>query len=108
MRRSIKGLIFGIVTGLTGAILALTPLGMDFEKHVGLDWLFLVRGAIDPPPEVALVAINERDIAGLGLPVLPRDWPRSMHGKLIERLVEDGAVGHRVRHGLPAAEIGRA
>ena len=26
-----------------------------------------------PPPEVAVVAINERDIAGLGLPKLPRD-----------------------------------
>jgi adenylate cyclase len=40
---------------------------------------------------VAVVAINERDIAGLGLPRLPRDWPRSVHGQLIEQLVERGA-----------------
>jgi adenylate cyclase len=40
---------------------------------------------------VAVVAINERDIAGLGLPKLPRDWPRSIHGKLIEELVARGA-----------------
>jgi adenylate cyclase len=92
MQRLVKGLIFGIVTGLVGVILGLTPLGVDFEKHVGLDWLFKMRGSIEPPPEVAVVAINERDIAGLGLPKLPRDWPRSIHGKLIEKLVEQGAA----------------
>jgi len=91
MRKSIKGLGFGILTGLAGAILGLTPLGMDFEKNIGLDWLFLVRGPVEPPPEVAVVAINERDTAGLGLPPLPRDWPRSVHGKLVKRLVEHGA-----------------
>jgi adenylate cyclase len=92
MQRLVKGLIFGILTGLVGVILGLTPLGVDFEKHVGLDWLFKVRGSIEPPPEVAVVAINERDIAGLGLPRLPRDWPRSIHGELIEKLVERGAA----------------
>ena len=92
MSRWVKGLVFGIVTGLIGVILGLTPLGADFEKHVGLDWLFELRGAIDPPPEVALVAINERDIAGLGLPKLPRDWPRSIHAELIEKLVAGGAA----------------
>ena len=92
MRRSVKGLIVGVATSLVGIILSLTPLGEDFEKYVGLDWLFLVRGAIEPPADVAVVAINERDIAGLGLPKLPRDWPRSVHGQLIERLVEQGAA----------------
>ena len=91
MRRWMKGMLFGIFTGLVGVILGLTPLGVDFEKHVGLHWLFQMRGPIEPPPEVAVVAINERDIAGLGLPKLPRDWPRSIHADLIERLVELGA-----------------
>jgi adenylate cyclase len=91
MRHWKRGLIFGFVTGLAGAILGLTPLGAEFEKHVGLDWLFHVRGPIEPPPEVAVVAINERDIAGLGLPKLPRDWPRSIHGQLIDQLVARGA-----------------
>ncbi len=91
MRRNTKGLLAGLATGVAGAVLALTPLGMDFEKNIGLDWLFLVRGPVEPPPEVAVIAINERDIAGLGLPELPRDWPRSVHGRLIERLVAQGA-----------------
>jgi len=84
-------LAFGLLTGLLGAGLGLTPLGMDFEKHIGLDWLFMIRGPVQPPPEVAVIAINERDIAGLGLPKLPRDWPRSVHARLIQRLVELGA-----------------
>jgi adenylate cyclase len=92
MQRGTKGLLFGLATGLAGALLALTPLGEDFEKHIGLDWLFHVRGPMAPPPEVAVVAINERDTAGLGLPELPRDWPRAIHGRLIEALVERGAA----------------
>jgi adenylate cyclase len=86
-----KGLMVGVVTGLLGAILALTPLGNDFEKEVGLTWMFHMRGAVQPPPKVAVVAINERAAHGLGLPRLPRDWPRSIHGRLIERLASLGA-----------------
>ncbi len=92
MPRWLKGLLFGLATGLVGAVLSLTPLGQDFEKYVGLDWLFHVRGGIEPPPEVAVVSINARDIAGLGLPTLPRDWQRSIHGELVDRLVEGGAA----------------
>ncbi|MGB5260338.1 MAG: adenylate/guanylate cyclase domain-containing protein, partial [Gammaproteobacteria bacterium] len=91
MSHRVKGLLLGVCVGLFGAILGLTPPGINFEKHVGLDWLFNVRGAIEPPPEVAVIAINERDIAGLGLPKLPRDWPRFIHGLLIEQLVARGA-----------------
>ena len=92
MPRSLKGLLLGIAVGLFGAVLALTPLGQDFEKHTGLDWLFFVRGPVSPPPDVAVIAVNERDIAGLGLPMLPRDWSRVVHGELIRRLVELGAA----------------
>jgi adenylate cyclase len=91
MSRWVKGITVGIVTGMIGAVLGLTSLGEDFEKNIGLDWLFHIRGPIAPPPEVAVVAINDRDIEGLGLPELPRDWPRSIHGKLIDKLVERGA-----------------
>jgi adenylate cyclase len=87
-----KGLTVGVVTGLIGAILVLTPLGANFEKHVGLTWLFKTRGPIEPPPNVAVVAINSRAIEGLGLPHLPRDWPRSIHGRLVQRLTELGAA----------------
>lgn len=91
-RRWWKGLAVGVVTGLSGGVLALTPLGHDFEKDVGLAWLFNIRGALVPPPEVAVIAINERASAQLGLPPLPRDWPRSIHGRLVDNLVRRGAA----------------
>jgi adenylate cyclase len=91
-RRWWKGVAVGIVTGLFGGMLALTPLGNDFEKNVGLAWLFNMRGATTPPPEVVVVAINERASAKINLPALPRDWPRSIHGTLIDNLVKRGAA----------------
>lgn len=91
-RRWWKGLTVGVVTGLLGAVLALTPLGNDFEKNVGLAWMFNVRGPTVPSPQVAVVAINERAAAKIGLPPLPRDWPRSIHGKLVDNLVNRGAA----------------
>ncbi|MDH3690644.1 MAG: adenylate/guanylate cyclase domain-containing protein [Gammaproteobacteria bacterium] len=91
MPRWLKGLGVGVATGLIGVILTLIPVGTYFEQNVGLAWLFKVRGAIEPPPNVAVVAINDRATEGLGLPALPRDWPRSIHARLIESLVERGA-----------------
>ncbi len=91
MPRWVKGLAVGIATGLIGVVLVLTPLGHHFEENFGLAWLFNRRGTIEPPPNVAVVAINERAAKGLGLPRLPRDWPRSIHGRLIEGLVARGA-----------------
>lgn len=91
-RRAWKGLTIGIAIGLLGAVFVLTPWGNDFEKEIGLTWLFKVRGPIEPPANVAVVAVNERAVKDLGLPALPRDWPRSIHGRLINRLTELGAT----------------
>lgn len=87
-----RGLAFGLFVGLCGALFALTPLGVAFERNVGLATLFRVRGAISPPPQVAVVAINDRASAALGLPPLARDWRRAIHGRLVENLVRRGAA----------------
>lgn len=86
------GIIVGFIAGLAGVLLWLSPVGVDFEKHVGLAWLFDGRGAIKAPEEVAVIAINGGASKELGLPPLPRDWPRSTHATLIDRLVELGAA----------------
>lgn len=91
MRHWKMSIIVGIVSGLTGVLLWLSPVGIDFEKHVGLDWLFGQRGAIETPAEVVVVAINSNASKALDLPSLPRDWPRSMHASLIDQLVKLGA-----------------
>ena len=91
MYRLIKGGLVGIVTGLTGALLAISSLHTALESGVGLPWLFHLRGAIEPPAAVAVVAINGQTGTDLGLGALPRDWPRSIHARLIDALVERGA-----------------
>ena len=91
MRHSLKGIVVGIATGLLGAIFALSPLGADFEQNVGLPWLFDLRGPIEPPAEVLVVAINAATAEQMGLPSLPRDWPRTKHAELISSLSNRGA-----------------
>jgi len=92
MRRWARGLLIGIATGLCGAGLIITPVGAEFERIVGLPWLFKIRGPIEPPPEVAVVAIDGSTGRKLDLPKLPRDWPRTVHAQLIESLVERKAA----------------
>jgi adenylate cyclase len=92
IKRLARGLLMGAIAALSGA-LALTTVGTTFERNFGLNWLFTVRGAISPPPEVVVVAINDTTGRALDLPKLPRDWPRTVHADLIRRLVErDAAV----------------
>ncbi|MGH8531338.1 MAG: CHASE2 domain-containing protein [Gammaproteobacteria bacterium] len=91
MPRWLKGLLVGVLTGLSGALLGLSNLGVPFERSVGLSWLFQLRGPITPPPEIAVVAIDTRTGKHLGLPNSPQEWPRSVHAKLVEALVQRGA-----------------
>ena len=86
MRRLVKGLSIGVCTGLAGALLALSPLGAGFERNVGLAWLFRVRGPVAAPADVAVVGINARTGADLGMPSMPIQWPRTIHARLIEEL----------------------
>lgn len=91
MRRLARSLLVGIVTALCGAALVGTPLGTTFERTVGLDWLFNMRGVVPPPPDAVVVAINSMTGKALGLPKQPRDWPRTKHADLVKRLVEHNA-----------------
>ncbi len=85
MHRWLKGLVTGLAVALAGAGLAITPPGIDLGS------LFRLRGPVAPPDEVVVVGINGRSGTELGLPDLPRDWPRSVHGRLVEALVARGA-----------------
>ncbi len=89
--RWLKALGIGVMTASLGVIMGLTGIGHQFERNVGLDWLFDVRGTLASPPEVAVVGINANTGSDLALPALPRDWPRSIHGTLIDQLVSMNA-----------------
>ena len=83
MRRWGQSAITGIVTAACGAAFALMPVSAKFEESIGLWWLFTLRGAIQPPAEAVVVAIDGTTGAELDLPKLPRDWPRTIHAQLI-------------------------
>jgi adenylate cyclase len=92
VRRVGKGLLIGGLTAALGLFVALTPLGPYFESELGLTWLFKVRGPVTPPPDTAVVGIDATTGPAMGLPQLPRDWPRSVHARLIDALVARGAA----------------
>ncbi|MFI3195774.1 MAG: adenylate/guanylate cyclase domain-containing protein [Methylococcaceae bacterium] len=91
MRRGLKGLIAGIVTATVGVLLVLMPIGATFEQNIGLSWLFNLRGPIQAPKDVVVVAIDDQTGEHLGISKLPREWPRSIHGRLVENLTRRGA-----------------
>src|SRR5262245_8557105 len=91
MRRWGQSVIAGIVTAISGAVFALLPFNTRFEEEIGLWWLFTMRGAIEPPAQAVVVAIDGTTWNALELPKLPRDWPRTVHAQLIESLVARGA-----------------
>ncbi len=106
LRRPLKTAAIGLATGLVGALLVSTPLGFEFEQDFGLSWLFRVRGAVEPPADVVVVAIDASTADRLGevelipgsgrtqrLKRLPRDWPRTVHARLLDSLLAAGAAG---------------
>lgn len=92
MRRVLIALAMGLFVGVGGVVLEFSPLGTALERDVGLNWMFHLRGSIAPPDEVVVVGIDSRTGTQLGLQELPRDWPRSIHARLIEALNERGAA----------------
>ena len=92
MKRWLRGALIGGFIGACGIVFALTPFQLPFETRVGLHALFHLRGERPPPAEVAIVAIDGQTGNKLGLSPLPRDWPRSIHAKLVEELTRRGAA----------------
>ncbi len=86
-----KLLALGVVIGLMGAGVFLTPHGQKLEEKFGLYWLFHLRGPIAAPDDVVIVALDQPSATQFNLPLLPRLWPREMHAQLIERLTAAGA-----------------
>lgn len=84
--------MLGLLVGLAGALLSISPPGLDLEERFGLDWLFLLRGPRPVPPEVVIVSIDKDSAVLFGLPNEPRKWPRRLHARLIDNLSRAGAA----------------
>lgn len=82
----IRSVIIGLFTVAVGLTLTVTDFGLEYERDTGLAWLFTIRGPLPSPPEVAVIGLNGNSGKLLGLPKLPRDWPRSVHGRILDEL----------------------
>jgi adenylate cyclase len=89
--RLLKPVILGLFVGIVGIIAGLFPLSLSLDENVGLDFLFKLRGQRQAPSDVVLVSIDKESSEHLNLPDNPDKWPRSIHARLVENLVREGA-----------------
>jgi adenylate cyclase len=92
MSRLSKGIILGLLTGITGVVISVIPFGLSLEENVGLDVLFMLRGTRHAPSDVIVVNVDKVSADNLNLPDDLRKWPRSLHGRLAENLAKKGAA----------------
>ena len=86
-----KWLIVGILGGLLGALLGLSTWALKLEENTGLESLFHQRGAIPPPKEIAIIALDKRSADQLELANESTLWPRQLHADLVTKLAAAGA-----------------
>lgn len=91
MSRIKPALLWGMMTALLGVMVGLTPIGARLEKDLGLRLLFKLRGPRTPPPEVVVIDMDRASAAAFNLPPKLARWPRSLHGRLVDRLADLGA-----------------
>ena len=88
MRRLLKVTAAGLVVGILGVIISITPFGKELEENAGLHLLFKIRGVRRVPPDVVVITLDKASANHFNLPTAPRKWPRSLHAGLIHKLIE--------------------
>jgi CHASE2 domain-containing sensor protein len=91
IQRWTKAVTLGLLTAIVGLAVSIIPLGFVLEEGLGLELLFRLRGARQPPSEVVLVNVDRAVAERLELPLVPEEWPRSLHAQLTEQLAQAGA-----------------
>jgi len=86
-----KPVILGLLTGIVGVIFILVPYGHSLDENMGLGLLFKLRGGKPKPSDAIIVSIDKESSDHLNLPDNPDKWPRSLHARLVENLVREGA-----------------
>ncbi len=90
MFKFVRASALGAFIAVSGIGLAIMPLGMKLEEDLGLDWLFAVRGEVDPPANIFIVSMDKDSKNFLRQPAQLREWNRLLHAELIDRLVQQG------------------
>lgn len=86
-----NGLVLGALIAMLGTVGLMIPPIARLEPDVGLKWLFNLRGPRPAPEDVVVVTIDRESSKKLGLPNVPRKWPRGLHAELIHKLHIAGA-----------------
>jgi adenylate cyclase len=90
MLRLRQAICFGFVIGVFGMLLSCVPWVNYTEENLGLALLFHLRGLRIPPSEVVVVSIDKESSEFLNVSGNPARWDRSIHARLIEKLVAQG------------------
>ena len=89
--RLFKAIILGLVIGLVGLLLSPFRFALNLEENTGLGLLFKLRGVQQPSDEVVVVSIEKESSDNLNLSNNPDKWPRSLHARLVDNLIREGA-----------------
>jgi CHASE2 domain-containing sensor protein len=88
VRRFLRGVVFAIVAAGLQAGCLLSSWNETVET-AAVDLWFRMRGPIEPPKDVVVVALDDESYGVMGYsPNMP--WPRATHAALLERLARAG------------------
>ncbi len=91
MPRLFKAILLGFLVGIVGLVVSLFHFALKFEENTGLGLLFKLRGVKQATSDVVIVSIDKQSSQVLNLHNNPDKWPRSLHARLTENLVREGA-----------------
>ncbi len=84
--------VLGLLVGLLGSLASLTSTGWFVEQEIGLSWLFKLRGKVTAPADAVVVVLDKESAARFGQSSKIRNWARSLHAELIDKLTARGAA----------------
>lgn len=91
MNSAWRGICFGSLLAIAATALFFSPWGRKIEEDVGLALLFTIRGPSPAPDGVVIVNLDHDPASAPDLPENFTTWPRSIHARMVDRLVECGA-----------------
>jgi adenylate cyclase len=84
--------LLGFLVGVFGLVVSPFRFVLGIEENTGLGLLFKLRGATPAPSDVVVISIDRESSEHLDLPDNPDKWPRSLHARLTDTLVREGAT----------------
>jgi adenylate cyclase len=89
--RLYKAIPLGLLVAVTGLVMSFFYFWHGLEEDTGLGLLFKLRGVRAAPTDAVVVSIDRESSDHLNIPDNPDKWPRSLHGRLVEKLTREGA-----------------